>query len=752
MKGESHMSENKSNKVPSLLKLKNVSKFYYNKGIVASGFTRVSLEFNLGEFVVITGESGSGKSTLLNVLSGLDSYEEGEMYINGKETSHYSENDFEHYRKTYIGNIFQSFNLVGSYTVYQNIELVLLLNGFKKKNIKKKVLELIRKVDLYRYRNTRVSHLSGGQKQRVAIARALAKDTPIIIADEPTGNLDIKSAKSVLKLLAEIAKEKLVIVVTHNYEQVESYATRKIEMHDGKVREDIILKEHEVYEPVLNEFKDIRLFSKIKIGIRNTFNIIPKFVLMFAVFLFVIVAFLGEYSSFKEMEYEESKDSYNYFFTNYKDTRMVIKKKDGSFITDDEFLKIEKIANVEKIEKDDTLLDTMYLLNNDYYYFNGTVENASGLKDVDAGRLPQSDNEIVIEGAEYDYYLSNPDDLIGQELSFYTSNNAPILDDNQKVTVVGIKYSDSYDNIFYTSGSIINKIRVITNQNYSTLEVKLNNNIFKPEVYENNMNIMPNKKVPKGEAYIAESANNYCLYDYCLNSNIDIKISNIYYEEALNLKITGLYNSYNFNYLTGLKLFDENNGRIFISYEDYNELYNKHSYQSSVFAGDVRNVDDIASKLDSLGFKVLKIKDTASESMASMLAVLKIFRLIVTVVLFIVLFFISYFVIRLIQKSKNIYYATVRILGGSKKVIKSLIRIELFTVFNLTYFIIIALAILVKQNYITFDYINNLTSYLDIKDYILIYIILFIMSFLISARYSRKLFKSSAMKAYREEV
>src|SRR5574344_3133827 len=104
----------------------------------------------MGEFVVITGESGSGKSTLLNVISGLDTYEEGEMYINGEETSYYLESDFENYRKKYIGNIFQNFNLVNSYTVYQNIELVLLLNGKKKKNIKKKVLELIKLVGLYK--------------------------------------------------------------------------------------------------------------------------------------------------------------------------------------------------------------------------------------------------------------------------------------------------------------------------------------------------------------------------------------------------------------------------------------------------------------------------------------------------------------------------------------------------------------------------------------------------------------------------
>src|SRR5574344_814080 len=317
-----------------MIKLKDVSKFYYNKGIIASGFTKVSLEFSKGEFVVITGESGSGKSTLLNVISGLDSYEEGEMYINGKETSHYTEEDFENYRKKYISNIFQNFNLVNSYTVYQNIELVLLINGFKKHEVKNKILNLIKEVDLEKYKNTKVSKLSGGQKQRVAIARALAKDTPIIIADEPTGNLDKRSSEGIIKLLSEIALDKLVVIVTHNFDQVENYVTRKITMHDGRVLEDKVIKKVLDKDTVKEaNYKNLSLWNKIRLGFRNTFNIIPKFLLLLFVYSFIVAAFLIEYSSFKKDEYIASTQGYSEAFNDLSDKRIVIKRSDNGELT-----------------------------------------------------------------------------------------------------------------------------------------------------------------------------------------------------------------------------------------------------------------------------------------------------------------------------------------------------------------------------------------------------------------------------------
>ena len=148
----------------AVIQLKNVSKYYYSKGMIASGISKVNLTLDKGEFVVITGESGSGKSTLLNVISGLDSYEDGEMYINGEETSHYLVADFEDYRKKYIGNIFQNFNLVNSYTVYQNVELILLINGYKKAEVKRRISDILKRVGMSEFAGTKVSKLSGGQK------------------------------------------------------------------------------------------------------------------------------------------------------------------------------------------------------------------------------------------------------------------------------------------------------------------------------------------------------------------------------------------------------------------------------------------------------------------------------------------------------------------------------------------------------------------------------------------------------------
>ena len=404
-----------------MIELKNVSKFYYSKGVIATGFSKVNASFHIGEFIAITGESGSGKSTLLNVISGLDTYEEGEMYVEGKETSHYLEKDWEVYRRKYIGNIYQNFNLINSYTVYQNIDLILSLNGLSKKNRKNKILELLDRVDMLRYKNTKVSKLSGGQKQRVAIARALAKDVPVIIADEPTGNLDSKSAESIIELLREISQEKLIIIVTHNYEQVEKYVTRKITMHDGKILEDKKIVTVDKKENNLEQyhFKNMKLREKIKLGIRNTFNIFPKFILLLAVYSFIVCALMGEYSFFKKGEYEASKDGYTFIFEDTDDHRVVMNKQDKTSFTKEELESIKKMKNINSIVENDVTVDQGINLSDEKQmtWIYGNVKSINQLnKEGIIGSIPTKANEVLIEGEEDSYYLLEKEELIGKKV------------------------------------------------------------------------------------------------------------------------------------------------------------------------------------------------------------------------------------------------------------------------------------------------------------------------------------------------
>ncbi|MBQ9116978.1 MAG: ABC transporter ATP-binding protein, partial [Clostridia bacterium] len=222
--------------------LRSVGKIYVNEEKASVGIRGIDLSFERGEFVAITGQSGSGKTTLLNVISGMDSYEEGELLIDSQPTSHLTQSDWERVRERYISFIFQDYNIVDSFTVLKNVELAL-LGTHDKAERRKRALELIRRVGLEEHINSRGSQLSGGQKQRAVIARALAKNSPIILADEPTGNLDAATSKEIISLLHSVSEDKLVIVVTHDFAEVTEYATRHIRMFDGAVEFDKRLSE-----------------------------------------------------------------------------------------------------------------------------------------------------------------------------------------------------------------------------------------------------------------------------------------------------------------------------------------------------------------------------------------------------------------------------------------------------------------------------------------------------------------------------
>ena len=738
-----------------IIKLENVSKYYYSKGVIASGFTKINLEFNNCEFVAITGESGSGKSTLLNVISGLDSYEEGEMYINGQETSHYSEKDFENYRRKYISNIFQNFNLVNSYTVYQNIELVLLLNGTKKRESRARVIELIKKVNLYKFRNTKVSKLSGGQKQRVAIARALAKDTPIIIADEPTGSLDSRSAKAIIKLLSEIAKDKLVIIVTHNYDQVAEYVTRNIKMHDGKILEDrIIRNDVRRLDSAPVDYRDLTFFNKIGLGIRNTFNILPKFFLLLAVYLFIVVALMAEYSSFKQARYLSSRSGYNSYFVDTSDKRIIIKKNDNSTISDLEYEKIEKMSNVSRVVKNDLLIDKTVSLNNDNFYLYGSVDSLDNLgKKLSVGRMPTEDNEVVVVGSPDDYYLKNSSELFKQDL-YVVDDTTGDTDKSTNLKVVGIVYdknkSYSSDSKIYFSDKMLEKFRLSINLEYSKVKVLFLEKYHDVDNTTKDFKVVFNDNVKDGEVYIPSNLNQECKNENCVGNTISIFVDNIYFNDSINVNVSKTYSKENMKSILNIDNYEDNLGTIYISVNDYNRLFNKGNYQSSVYVKNVDDIDSTVSILKKDGFTTLKIKDTMISDSSS--EVTKIISVIVTIALIITLFFISYFVIKIILKSRQVYYSTIRMLGASVGVSMSLVIIELLNVAYIAYLTFLYIIYLNSQKVIKVGFINTILKYLKFSDYAILFIIVSFISILISLKYSQKLFKSSAIKTLKEGV
>ena len=227
-----------------MLKIKDIRKQYRTGTLVQEALDGVSLAFRENEFVAILGPSGSGKTTLLNVIGGLDRYDSGEMMIRNVPTSQYNDRDWDTYRNHTIGFIFQSYNLIPHQTLLSNVELAMTLSGVGREERKRRAREALDRVGLLEQAQKKPSQLSGGQMQRVAIARALVNGPSILLADEPTGALDSDTGEQVMQLLKEVAKDHLVIMVTHNPDLAERYATRIVRLRDGKITEDT-----DPYEP-----------------------------------------------------------------------------------------------------------------------------------------------------------------------------------------------------------------------------------------------------------------------------------------------------------------------------------------------------------------------------------------------------------------------------------------------------------------------------------------------------------------------
>lgn len=756
-----------------MLKLKNLSKFYYSKGIIASGLNRVNLELFPGEFVVITGESGSGKSTLINVISGLDSYEEGEMYIDGKETSHYTVNDFENYRRKYIANIFQSFNLVSSYTVFQNVELVLLVEGRRKSDVKDKVTAIIEKVGLTEFANTKVSKLSGGQKQRVAIARALAKETPIIVADEPTGNLDSKSALGIVELLKDVAEDHLVIVVTHNYDQFEDCASRRIKLSDGRIIEDeVITPRHDEHKIAAVETKPMTWANKFILGIRNTFNIFPKFLLLLLVFLFLSASVIMQYAGIKANNDAFEGFGSNMFFSNSSDRRVVVKHSDNSPMTEEDYTKLKKTPHYKTLFKDDIILDVSFYSidydpsedaeTKDQYnvYMQAHPAPMSEMpKKLLAGKKPKADNEAVI--GLYSMTLDE-DSLkaqVGKEVKlsddggeeYSVKVTGVYFIDKQRTQTSGVEIDFQGVGKIFLSDSILSKARASKIDSISKTEILINGKKYPLGADGGQFNVYPNANVNKGYAIVPEEVD--ALYESGSSrwKQLVYNVKNIYFKDTITVVSINTYTKNNYKRLLGIdKPFEDVSGNIYINDEDYNSLFMKENYQSTIYINERKNADEAVSWLKNNGYTVVSLAKAKTQFIDT--DILNIVTVPLNVAIVVGIFFICYFVIRLILRSRSTYFSTLRLICLDIRSIKQILDIELIFIINIAYFMLVAFIRLVQTKVLNISFLVEIFDFIKIQDYIILYIIVVCLAYVISRKFSKKLFKKSAMSTFREEV
>ncbi len=446
----------------AILSLEGLSKFYTSGQNVVVGLNQINLTFHRGEFVAVTGESGSGKSTLAHVIGGVIPYESGELYINGQPTSHFDGRDWEHYRRDHISFISQSYGIVMSATVMENVVSALRLSGMEKKAASLEAKAILQKVELWELRKRRAAKLSSGQKQRLSIARALAKPSKILIADEPTGNLDPENSAKVIRLLSEAAKEKLVILITHDFQEAEGYATRRINLQDGRITQDAVLRE--LYEPEEAAAPEVRskkplsfYVSRLQMTGRPVWC---SFVfLFFALTAFAVFAFLGTF--IVNLDDANTRVYDNTAFRNGDPLRIVVQRTDGQPFTAEDHEKLLAVRYVSTLEKSGFIRDVNCYYESDHYRSTYTIvnvgsgadpvyEQVEGLEILDythfaqtvpltpkddfitAGAVPENLHEVVVTGDA---------DRIGETFRIYlqdTQNWAISYHMSLDVTVVGV--------------------------------------------------------------------------------------------------------------------------------------------------------------------------------------------------------------------------------------------------------------------------------------------------------------------------
>ena len=448
-----------------MIELRNVKKIYTSKKAQDTiALDNLNLKIGNKGMVFIVGTSGSGKSTLLNVLGGLDGISSGKILVNGKNISDFKSKEYDSFRNTYVGFIFQDFNILDQYNVYENIELSLKLQN--KKANRNEIDKLLQDLGIENLGNRRINELSGGQKQRVAIARALIKKPKMILADEPTGNLDKNSSEQIFRILKEISKNYLVVVVSHDMERAISYADRIVKIEDGKVISDSDTELNDNIQPMELKKSKLPLSYALKMSI-TSFKSKPFKLFMTILLTTISLIFIGftvNCAMFNKGMFISNtmKDNKNYTYDIYYQKINADSSGNPINFKNKDYKNIEKLTN-SKINKAYSLYDNEQELSFEYgnlknvsAYYNHKpsifsfieVEDDRLFKNI-LGRKPKNQNELVIHEYLADYILkfgvmdSNNKIYYPTSYNDLVSSNRNIKLGNNKVVITGIIKDDS---------------------------------------------------------------------------------------------------------------------------------------------------------------------------------------------------------------------------------------------------------------------------------------------------------------------